>query len=352
MGTVVERGKSFRAVVRMGGQKAQTKTFQTEKDAKIWITQTEAKITLSPRMQRGSSTLGFALEKARLRELAKPFKSDNADIYLRFHKSIGHMDLADCTADWWTETISGWDVAPYTRLTNIRRIKAALRVAEALNSKTVKVDWDALRIACTRLSLPGVGILKKGRPRTRRASPAELAAVKAAAADYNGKIPFADVVDFAIPTCMREAEIFRIVWDDVGTDKHGRPMITIRDRKDPKEKMGNDQTIPLLGDAYKIIKRQPRRRLGDGTLDPRIFPYHVDTFCALFTRMTRAAKIKNLHFHDLRHEGISRLFEQSYSIPEVCEVSGHKDWNILRGYTHLGTSLHDGPLAHAHRRAA
>jgi integrase len=348
MGTIVPRGKTFRAVVRLGGTKPQTKTFPTERDAKIWITQIEAKITLAPRVRRGN-TLGFAFEKARLRELAKPFKSDNADIYLRFHKQIGHMDLADCSADWWQETMTGWTVAPYTRLTNIRRIKAALRVAEA-TTRGMVVDWDAIRIACARLSLPGVGLLKKGRPRTRRASSAELAAVKAAAAAYRGKIPFADVVDFAVATCMREAEIFRLTWDDLNKDAKGRPMQWIRDRKDPKEKMGNDQNIPLLGDAYKIAKRQPRRKLEDGSLDPRIFPYHVDTFGALFTRFARAAKIKNLHFHDLRHEGISRLFEQSYSIPEVCEVSGHKDWNVLRSYLHLGTSLHDGPLAH--RRAA
>lgn len=46
-------------------------------------------------------------------------------------------------------------------------------------------------------------------------------------------------------------------------------------------------------------------------------------------------KIKDLRFHDLRHEGISRLFEQGYQIQEVSMVSGHRDWGSLKRYTNL-----------------
>jgi site-specific recombinase XerD len=42
-----------------------------------------------------------------------------------------------------------------------------------------------------------------------------------------------------------------------------------------------------------------------------------------------------LHFHDLRHEGVSRLFEAGYQIQEVAIVSGHKDWAQLKRYTQL-----------------
>ena len=45
--------------------------------------------------------------------------------------------------------------------------------------------------------------------------------------------------------------------------------------------------------------------------------------------------VKDLHFHDLRHEGVSRLFEMDWDIPRVSSVSGHRDWNSLRRYTHL-----------------
>jgi len=42
-----------------------------------------------------------------------------------------------------------------------------------------------------------------------------------------------------------------------------------------------------------------------------------------------------LCFHDLRHEGTSRLFEAGFSIQQVATVTGHKDWRMLRRYTNL-----------------
>jgi integrase len=51
--------------------------------------------------------------------------------------------------------------------------------------------------------------------------------------------------------------------------------------------------------------------------------------------MTKRAGIVDLHFHDLRHEAISRFFEKGLSIPEVSLISGHKDVRQLMRYTHL-----------------
>jgi site-specific recombinase XerD len=55
--------------------------------------------------------------------------------------------------------------------------------------------------------------------------------------------------------------------------------------------------------------------------------------------------IIDLHFHDLRHEGTSKLFEEGYQIQQVALVTGHKDWRHLRRYTNLKPEdLHKGPL--------
>jgi integrase len=52
-------------------------------------------------------------------------------------------------------------------------------------------------------------------------------------------------------------------------------------------------------------------------------------------------KIDDLHFHDLRHEATSRLFEAGLTIEKVALVTGHKDWKMLRRYTNLRPeSLH------------
>lgn len=56
---------------------------------------------------------------------------------------------------------------------------------------------------------------------------------------------------------------------------------------------------------------------------------------ASFTRACHFLEIDDLHFHDLRHDGVSRLFEMGWDIPKVASVSGHRDWNPMRRYTHL-----------------
>lgn len=70
------------------------------------------------------------------------------------------------------------------------------------------------------------------------------------------------VIRFAVATAMRQEEIFRVVWSDHSARTK---MLTIRDRKDPREKIGNDQKIPLLTvsgyDPVALIRDVSRRWL-------------------------------------------------------------------------------------------
>ena len=53
-----------------------------------------------------------------------------------------------------------------------------------------------------------------------------------------------------------------------------------------------------------------------------------------WVRMTRRAGLADLHFHDLRHEAISRFFELGLTMPEVASISGHRDVRMLMRYAH------------------
>jgi integrase len=86
----------------------------------------------------------------------------------------------------------------------------------------------------------------------------------------------------------------------------------------------------MLGEAWEILQRQPR--VDD---EPRIFPVHEQTLSKYFKAACDACGVPDLHFHDLRHEGTSRLFEEGYQIQQVALVTGHKDWRHLRRYTNL-----------------
>src|SRR5262245_24327061 len=144
---------------------------------------------------------------------------------------------------------------------------------------------------------------------------------------------------------MREDEICRIEWPDVDMKKR---TITVRDRKDPRRKDGNHQKVPLLNltgyDAWEVLLEQRIVTRAQG----RVFPHNGRSVGAAFRRGCKKLKIKDLHFHDLRHEATSRLFEAGLSIERVALVTGHKDWKMLRRYTHLRPEhLHSAPAKKA-----
>jgi integrase len=67
-----------------------------------------------------------------------------------------------------------------------------------------------------------------------------------------------------------------------------------------------------------------------------VFGLEKDQITDQFTRARTKAKIKNLRFHDLRHEATSRLFEETdLDLMEIRSITGHKSLQMLSGYTHL-----------------
>lgn len=141
------------------------------------------------------------------------------------------------------------------------------------------------------------------------------------------QIPMSRLVQFALASAMRQAEICRIRIEDVDFD---RKTVLIRQRKDPKRKASNDQIVPLVGDALPIIKKQiGERQIG------RVFPYNPSSVSTAFTRACQSLGIEDLTFHDMRHAATVRLFRMGLDIPRVALITGHKSWENLRRYTNL-----------------
>lgn len=182
-----------------------------------------------------------------------------------------------------------------------------------------------------------MGLIGKSQRRSRRPQKEELKqlreALKKRSEHRECIIPYVDILDFSILSCMRIGEVCKILWTDV--DEKNRSVI-VRDRKDPRKKSGNHMSVPLLGDAWAILSRQSK------TSD-RIFPYNPKSVTAGFQRTRNALGIEDLRYHDLRREGASRLFEAGFSIEEVAQVTGHRSLNVLwQVYTELyPKSLHE-----------
>ncbi len=180
-----------------------------------------------------------------------------------------------------------------------------------------------------------LGLSSKSRERDRRPTLPELDLLM----HHFGRIrahrprsaPMQQIIAFAIFSTRRQEEITRIAWTDfeaAAPPSHPDARILIRDMKHPGDKQGNDDFCDLPLEATAIIEAMPRKA-------KEIFPYSVDAVSAAFTRACKLLGIDDLHFHDLRHDGISRLFEMGKTIPQAASVSGHRSWSSLKRYSHL-----------------
>lgn len=199
------------------------------------------------------------------------------------------------------------------------------------------INYTVNPAAEARPRLIEMGLVGKSNRRSRRPVGDELdrliVGLQKRSDDRSAKIPYVDILNFSVLTCMRIGEVCGLLWDDLDVKQRA---VMVRNRKDPRKKAGNHMWVPLLGDAWDIVQRQPRT-------NTRVFPYNPRSVSAGFQRVRNALGIQDLRYHDMRREGASRLFEAGFSIEEVAQVTGHRSLNVLwQVYTELyPKSLHD-----------
>ncbi len=153
--------------------------------------------------------------------------------------------------------------------------------------------------------------------RDRRLSSEELERIATAA----GSKEFGNLLRFAVETGMRRGEIVSMKWEQVDLKKQ-----TLRI---PETKNDTPRTIPLSREALRILSDLPRR------LEGSVWSFATNWLSLLFANSCKKAGIEDLHFHDLRHEATSRLFEKGFDTMEVRTITGHKTLQMLARYTHL-----------------
>jgi len=139
------------------------------------------------------------------------------------------------------------------------------------------------------------------------------------------QVPMLDIMWFAIHSSRRDSEITRIEWKDNKTKEHTG---IVRDLKHPTKKKGNDKEFKYLEPAWEIVERQPKT-------SEFIFPHNPKTISNYFTKACKTLGIKDLRFHDLRHEATTRFFEMGYSIHQVPLLTLHESWTSLKRYTNV-----------------
>lgn len=127
------------------------------------------------------------------------------------------------------------------------------------------------------------------------------------------------IIELALSTEMRRGELLALRWEDI--DWQNRSAVI----RDPKNNTARH--VPLSKRSLKLLDGIERR--GD-----QIFPISPNAFRLTWERVRRRAMLSDLHFHDLRHEAVSRFFEIGLTAPEVASISGHRDPRMLFRYAH------------------
>lgn len=344
MASILQINGKWRAHIRRKGQPTFCQTFATKAQAQAWARQIEADIDRG-HAPAADAVLGRQVLVAelvgtyrKLREQARPIRDDSNEHYMlkALVRGLGDLDAArlqvsDLVAYCRTRAEDG--AGPYTINMDLGKLGTVMRLTAA----HLKLQLPDV-VAQARPLLSHMHLIGGGGKRERRPNDDELGHVVAWLAQHKGQV-YSDVVAFAVGSAMRRSEIARVVWSDVDPKKK---TVVVRDRKHPRQKRGNDMHVPLLGDMWDLVQRQPSKTDPDG--DGRIFPIHPQTISKYFKEACNALGIPDLRLHDMRHDGVSRLFEAGYSIPEVALVSGHQNWNSLKRYTNLKPEdLHRGP---------
>ncbi|CDZ59587.1 site-specific integrase [Neorhizobium galegae] len=336
MGTITARKRKngsvgYRArlrVMRDGVTYHETETFDRRPAAAAWMKKRERELA-KPGAIAGAIAVDPTLAKAIDRYTEESIK-DIGRTKAQVLKSIKTYDIAKMPCS----TIKSKDIIeflqsltgkPQTVGNYASHLAAVFAIARPmwdfrLDEQEMK---DAIKVARR------MGIISRSIQRSRRPTLEELDLLLGHFIDRRKKIPQAvpmhKVIVFALFSARRQEEITRVAWNDFQKE-HKR--ILVRDMKHPGEKIGNDMWVDLPDEAVRIIDSMPGSK-------PEIFPYSTDAITANFTRACKLLDIKDLRFHDLRHEGVSRLFEMGWNIPHVAAVSGHRSWVSLKRYTHI-----------------
>ncbi len=304
MATIRRRNKTIQVQVRRRGLH-QSRTFNNFEDAKKWAIFTENKFNLG-------ETFKVIDKNLLLSDFIKRYLCEITPTKRGWESETRRLKrlLRDSLSK---QRISQLQSCDFIKFRD-RRIHDGTRTCIydlVLLSHIYNVAMKQWNIPIKNNPLKNVQKPKYNKPRERRLTINEYNLL------VKGNYPQATlrcIIELAFETGMRRNELLNILPEHIKGQTLSIPLT----------KNGDERTIPLTKRALYIL---------ENTQLP--FPMSANAVRLAWDRLKKKGNIKDLHFHDLRHEAISRFFEKGLSIPEVALVSGHKDVRMLFRYTHL-----------------
>ncbi len=307
------------ATVRKVGSSSKSQTFNLRSEAVHWASMTEAAL---PSPRGGQSPYRPNLKVA---DLLSWFEENKIPGYRSQKTATGicrvlNRELGGLKV----EVLSSRDVAHFRD----KRLAAGLSGSSVI--RELNLLSRALKVGNIELNLglvinPALGVQRPAanRSRDRRPTQDEISKLDNLA-QSSGQHELAVVMCLALETGMRQSEILSLAWDDLDLDAR---VATLRMTKN-----GDRRQVPISGRAKTALE----------TLRPAVNTGQVfrrwsrpDSLKTAWKRLCKGAEVRDLRFHDLRHEAASRLFERGLNQFQVAAITGHKTLQMLKRYTHL-----------------
>lgn len=315
MSTIRKRGTKWQVQIRRKGFDPLTRSFTSKADAREWARHQEVLADRQDLPQNKKTLDALTLRDLviRYRDEVTPTKRGAEietvvlDAFLR--ETICSKRLSDLTQA---------DFANYRDRRRQKVTKATIgRQLSPLHHMFEKAR-DEWNVPLQKNPLERVAMHAVARRRDRRLRDGEMDwLIESAKKCRNSNV--LPTAIFSIETAMRRGELLALRWTDV--DLKNRLV------KLPQSKNGHPRTIPLSLAACALLRGLPRE--GEA-----VFAVSANALKLSWARLVKRANIADLHFHDLRHEAISRFFELGLTLPEVSSISGHRDIRMLLRYAH------------------
>ena len=312
MASFTKRGNRWRAEVCANGNRA-SKSFSTKKQAQLWANQTELEFESQGSVQRASSKTmkdaferyasevaihknGYRWEKLRLS------KFENYDLAKVTFKQLCTSDLAA-----WRDQRLTEGVMTSTVRRELNLIRGVLSVA--------RKEWKWL----AHNPMADLQFPKSPPPRERRMREGEISKLLEVLKWHEGqpitlsKQLVGSFMLLALETGMRLGEICNLTEFDVNFEQR---FLTLE-----KTKNGSKRHVPLSSKAETLLK---------AIIESGI-TVSSEVASTVFRKAVKKADIKNLSFHDTRHEAITRL-ARKLDVLDLAKMVGHRDPRSLMIY--------------------
>lgn len=331
MAYIAQRGQFWRVEIDRKGYKPVYHTFDTRKQAEKWARQVEAQMDAGIFVDRtlaDRTTLAEALEKYRLKIV--PGKTHQYQENKRIDRWLKH-DLAYRTLG----NLRGIDFAEYRDCRRADgRAENTIRLELAIISHLFSIARTEWNMAGLVNPVDDIRMPSGSAERDRRLVREEYVCIRRHL--RRSKNPYAIFAfELAIETSLRQGTLFKLRWEWVNFSTR---MITIPKTARRAENKGIPPILPMSNRTFAVLQKihaMQEKSKGNSNGKGLILDTTPNAVICVWKNTKEKLGIKDLRWHDLRHEATSRFFEKGFQIMEVASMTGHKSMQMLKRYTHL-----------------